>query len=78
MSGNGQLTAIVQLVNTGGTIAVLLVVLWLGLRGDVVTAEQLQDCRQARDSYLREWVRAVTEPMPTPIPLEPSRSKPQP
>lgn len=75
MPTNGHLQAIVQAVNTGGVVAVLVVVLWLGLRGDVVTSEQLQDCRAARDSYLREWVRAVSPPMPTPIPFAtPSRT----
>lgn len=62
---NGSLAAITQLVNTGGVVAVLIVVIWLGLRGDVVTSDQLSDCRAARDAYLREWVRATTPRGPT-------------
>lgn len=60
-------------INTAGVVGVLAIAIWLGLRGDVVTGEQLADCRAARDSYLREWVRAVSGPLPTPIPIPPGR-----
>lgn len=46
-------------INTAGTVGVLVVVLWLGLRGDVVTAAQLRACEVARDTYLSNWLRAV-------------------
>lgn len=72
MNNGSTFAAITQLVQTGGVVAVLLVVLWLGLRGDVVTADQLADCRAARDSYLREWIRAVTPPVGTPQSMPPS------
>lgn len=62
MPGNGLLSTILAVTNTGGIVGVLVVVLWLGLRGDVVTADQLADCRAARDSYLREWIRALHGP----------------
>lgn len=54
-----RLQSILSLVNTGGVVAILVVAISLGLRGDIVTAEQLTDCRTARDAYLREWVRAI-------------------
>lgn len=66
------LTNVLRAVNAGGVVGVLIVGLWLGLRGDVVTADQLADCRSARDAYLREWIRAISPTIPTPIPFLPT------
>jgi len=54
-----DVTNLLRAVNAGGVVAVLVVGLWLGLKGDIVTSDQLSDCRMARDSYLREWIRAI-------------------
>lgn len=55
--------AALSAINTAGVVGVLTIAIWLGLRGDVVTAAQLHDCQTARDAYLREWIRAIS---PTP------------
>lgn len=47
-------------INTAGVVGVLVIGLWLGLRGDVVTARQLTDCQMARDTYLHEWIKAIS------------------
>lgn len=57
--GNITVAQILTAVNTAGTVGVLIVVLWLGLRGDVVTAAQLRSCEVARDTYLSNWLRAL-------------------
>lgn len=51
---------ILSIINTSGIVGVLVVAIWLGLRGDVVTSRQLADCQQARDAYLHEWIKAIT------------------
>jgi len=60
------LTTALNVINTAGVVGVLSVAIWLGLRGDVVTAGELADCRAQRDAFLRGWIHAV-EAVPTPV-----------
>lgn len=65
---------ILSLINTSGIVGVLVVALWLGIRGDVVTAGQLHDCQIARDAYLQEWIKAITPAPPQTLgPIPPWR-----
>lgn len=57
-----ELPAALSIINTTGVVGVLVIALWLGIRGDVVTASQLHDCQMARDAYLQEWIKAITPP----------------
>lgn len=66
---NLSLNDLIRAVNAGGVVSVLVLALWLGLRGDVVTAEQLRDCRMSRDAYLRDLLRVV-------LPAEQARTLP--
>lgn len=75
----GQVSAILRVVNTSGVVGVLLLAVWLGLRGDVVTASQLSDCQMSRDAYLQGWLRALDardpewRPLPPDTPVTPGR-----
>lgn len=68
-----SLESAIRAINAGGTVAVLIVAIYLGLRGEVVTGAELRDCRMARDAYLAGWLRAITDsdltkPQPAPRP----------
>lgn len=54
-----SLTRYLAAINTAGVVGVLVTVIWLGLSGSVVTAEQYRQCAVARDTYLQEWLRAI-------------------
>lgn len=56
---NLSLQSAVRIINAGGVSALLILGIYLGLRGDVVTAEQLADCRMARDHYLVELLKRI-------------------
>lgn len=58
------LQTILAAINTSGIVGVLIVGIWLGLRGDVVTAQQLADCQAQRDTYLHEWIKAISVTQP--------------
>jgi hypothetical protein len=51
------ITQLITAINTGGVVTVLVLAVWLGLRGDVVTGEQLRDCRMRGDRYLEQLLR---------------------
>lgn len=59
-----DLPTLLGAVNTVGVTGVLIVGIWLGLRGDVVAGSSLTECQATRDYYVREYLRVVTERPP--------------
>lgn len=51
------LAQLLAAINTGGVVAVLVIAIWLGLRGDVVTRDVYRACQIDREQYLEQLLR---------------------